>query len=363
MVIIAGGGTAGHLFPGVAIAQELQDRHPDWRIHFAIAGLPLERRILDAEGIPTLTIRSGGLRGKSLPARIRSLGRTALGLGESLAAVRRLQPRLVIGVGGYVSGPVVLAGVLLRKATLLHEQNYLPGLTNRLLAPLVDEVAVSFRGTRPYLDGRGQWTGNPIRRGFRRPAAPPREDGPLRLLVFGGSQGARRINDAVIDALPRLVALPGGVDIVHAAGEADHDRVAAAYRQAGIAARVTPFVADMPAAYAASDLVVCRAGATTCAELTAAGRAAILIPLARAAGGHQRRNAEEIAAAGGALVLEERDLTAGTLVAAICDLRSRPGRLREMAAASGSLGRPDAAARVADIAERLVEWESEGTGS
>jgi UDP-N-acetylglucosamine--N-acetylmuramyl-(pentapeptide) pyrophosphoryl-undecaprenol N-acetylglucosamine transferase len=362
VVIIAGGGTAGHLFPGVAIAQELLDRHPDWPIHFAIAGLPLERRILDAEGIPALAIRSGGLRGKSLPARIRNLGRVALGLGESLAAVRRLRPRLIVGVGGYVSGPVVLAGALLRKPTLLHEQNVIPGLTNRLLEPLVDEIAVSFRGTPPHLGGRGQWTGNPIRKGMLRPAPPPRDDGPLRLLVFGGSQGARRINDVVVDALPQLRELPGGIGIVHATGEADHDRVAAAYRQAGIEVRVTPFLRDMAAAYVESDLVVCRAGATTCAELTAVGRPAILIPLARAAGGHQARNAGEIAAAGGAVVLDETELTAARLAAMVRDLRTRPGKLREMAAASASIGKPDAAARVADIAERLIEWELEGTG-
>ena len=356
VIVIAGGGTAGHLFPGVAVARDLRKRHPDWAFCFAIGGLPLERRLLEPEGFPLLTIRSGALRGRSPVAQLRSLGRVARGLGEAIAAIRRLRPGLVLGVGGYASAPAVLAGILLGRPTMLQEQNYLPGLANRLLAPFVDEVAVSFPDTVHHLGGRGIWTGNPLRRGLDRPAPPPRGAGRLRLLVFGGSQGARRINETMIAALPELRQLPGGIAIRHAAGADDRDRVAAAYRAAGIEAKVVPFVTDMAAAYAGCDLVLCRAGAGTCAELTAVGRPAILVPHPQAGGGHQRWNAAGIGAAGGGILIEESDLTPVSLVATIRALRSDPDRLPRMAAAAAALGRPDATKRVADRVERLVQW-------
>lgn len=355
-MIIAGGGTAGHIFPGVAIAAELRERHPGLKIHFAIGGSALEKRILEREGIPFVTIRSGAWRGKSMPEKARSIGRVVRGVAESIRTVRRLRAELIIGVGGYVSAPMMVAGILLRKKTLLHEQNYIPGLTNRLLAPLVDEIAVSFPDTARYLHGRGAWTGNPIRKGFGAPFPTPRgEDGPLRLLVFGGSQGARRINEVVVGALPKLERLPGGVEIVHSTGEVDYEWVAAAHAKSTIRSRVAPFLDEMVRSYAETDLVICRAGATSCAELTAAGRPAILIPLPRSAGGHQERNAEQIARGEGAIVIPETDLTPDRLADAVGNLLATPGRLGKMAAASAALGAPDAASRVADIADRLVQ--------
>lgn len=355
-MIIAGGGTAGHIFPGVAIAVELRERHPGMMIHFAIGGSALEKRILEREGIPSITIRSGALRGKSIPEKARSIGRVVRGVAESRTAVRRLRAELIIGVGGYVSAPMMVAGILLRKKTLLHEQNYIPGLTNRLLAPLVDEIAVSFPDTTRYLRGRGSWTGNPIRKGFGPPCPLPRSDGgPIRLLVFGGSQGARRINEVLVGALSRLERLPGGVEIVHSTGEIDYEWVAAAHARSGIRSRVAPFLDEMDRSYAEADLVICRAGATSCAELTAAGRPAILIPFPRSAGGHQERNAEQIARGGGAVVIRETDLTPESLAGSVGSLLAEAGRLGKMAAASAALGAPDAASRVVDIADKLLQ--------
>ncbi len=353
-VIIAGGGTAGHLYPGIAIARELLERRSDLEILFAIGGTPLELRILGRERFSTLTIRSGPLRGRGTFAKLKSLGRVAWGLGQSLAAIRRTRPRLVIGVGGYASGPMVLAGVLVRRPTLLHEQNLLPGLTNRLLAPLVDEVAISFAGTSSYLGGKGRWTGNPLRGEFRRPVEVHRPGGPLRLLVFGGSQGARRINQVFLEALPALISLPGGVEIVHATGEDDREWVEEAYREHGFPARVEAFLTEMAPAYATADLVISRAGATTCAELTALGKPAILIPFPRAAGGHQDLNAEQLREAGAAVMIPEPELGPERLAEMVRDLASEPDRLREMATASRSLGLPDAAKRVANLAEELM---------
>ena len=237
--------------------------------------------------------------------------------------VSRRRPQLVIGVGGYSSGPVVLVAALRRIPTLLLEQNAVPGFTNRRLAPFVSAAAVTFESTLSYFGRRGFVTGNPVRPEFfdHAPAAPP--DGPPRVLIFGGSQGAHAINMAMVEAAPRLAAHPGGLAVTHQTGERDLERVRDGYRRAGLAARVEPFLFAMDREMKAADLVICRAGATTLAELTAAGTPAVLVPLPTAADDHQRKNAEVLAAAGAAELLEQSQMTGDVLANRILGLAGR----------------------------------------
>jgi UDP-N-acetylglucosamine--N-acetylmuramyl-(pentapeptide) pyrophosphoryl-undecaprenol N-acetylglucosamine transferase len=352
-IVIAGGGTGGHLYPGIAIAEELQRRRQGVEVVFAGAGLPLEREILGRHGYRLVAVTSGGVVGRS---PLRMLGGALLALRGFLQALRALwslKPRMVIGVGGYASGPVMLAAVALRLPTLIHEQNYYPGLTNRLLAPWVRRVAVSFEETRHELGGRGEVTGNPIRTDFRSSRRKARGEG-FHLLIFGGSQGARALNTAVIEALRHLEPHRLGLRVLHGTGQADLERVTAAYAGRGFEAQVVPYIAAIREAYDRADLVIARAGASSVAEIAACGKASILVPLPTAAHDHQRRNARKFAEAGAALVLEEGSLTGETLARAILELRADPARLVGMERAAASLARPDAAARIADLAEEML---------
>jgi UDP-N-acetylglucosamine--N-acetylmuramyl-(pentapeptide) pyrophosphoryl-undecaprenol N-acetylglucosamine transferase len=352
-IVIAGGGTGGHLYPGIAIAEELQRRRPGVEIAFAGAGLPLEREILDRHGFRHLAIRSGGVVGKSLAGRARGAVRAFRGLWQATGALLRMRPRAVVGVGGYASGPMVLAAVLLRVPTLIQEQNAMPGLTNRLLAPWVRRVAIAFDEARHAFGGRGEVTGNPIRAAFREVKRKTRGEG-FQVLIFGGSQGARALNSAVIDALAILEPQRLGLRITHGTGAADFERVQAAYAARGFEVAVSPYIARILEAYERADLVVARAGASTVSEIAACGRASILVPLAAAAHDHQRWNARKFAEAGAAVLLEEKDLSGETLARAILALRNDPTRLLAMERAAASLARPDAAARIADMIEELI---------
>lgn len=352
-IVIAGGGTGGHVNPGLAIAQELCRRDSRREVRFVGTAAGLEARLVPAAGFLLETIRATGIVGKGLRGRAAGLARLPFGLLDALQILRRFRPALVVGVGGYASGPVLAAALLRRIPTMIHEQNRWPGVTNRLLAPWVDRIAVSFEATTGKVGKLGTLTGNPVRAAFAGLPAWMPHAGHARVLVFGGSRGARAINDAVIAALPRLG--PCGWSWRHQTGAADRDRVAAAYAAAGIRdAQVEAFLDDMPAALAAADLVVCRAGASTLAELACAGRAAILIPFPQAAHDHQRHNARGFAAAGAATVLEQGDLDGGRLAAAVQALLADPERLARMSAAARTLARPEAAARIADLAEALL---------
>jgi UDP-N-acetylglucosamine--N-acetylmuramyl-(pentapeptide) pyrophosphoryl-undecaprenol N-acetylglucosamine transferase len=268
----------------------------------------------------------------------------------------RRAPDLVIGVGGYSSGPVVLTAALRGIPTLLLEQNAVPGLTNRLLGRLVSAAAVTFESTAIYFGRRAVVTGNPVRSEFlaENPAPGVRVPGPPRILIFGGSQGSHAVNLAMVEAAPKLAAHAGGLAITHQTGERDLDLVRAGYSRAGLAARVEPFLHAMDREVTAADLVVCRAGATTLAELTAAGRPAILIPLPTATDDHQRKNAEVLAAAGAAEMIEQKDLDGGLLADRVVTLIGNPARLAEMRAAARRLARPDAATAIADKAMDLA---------
>ncbi|HEX7127984.1 MAG TPA: undecaprenyldiphospho-muramoylpentapeptide beta-N-acetylglucosaminyltransferase [Thermodesulfobacteriota bacterium] len=360
-LLVAGGGTGGHLFPGLAVAEAFLARTPGGEVRFVGTRRGIEARAVPRAGFPVEFIEVGTLKGQG----VAGLARTLLGLPAALLAaariVRRERPDLVLGVGGYASGPVVAAAALLGRPTAIMEQNAVPGLTNRWLGRLVDRVFTTFEppsGSAAFPPAKVVRTGNPIRRAFR--SVPPRdasEDGRLHLLVFGGSAGARRINEAMLGALAGLDRFGDRLAIVHQTGESSRAAVEAGYRAAGWGpdrADVRAFIDDMAAQYAWADLLVCRAGASTVAELTAVGRPAILVPYPFAADDHQEANARALVTAGAAVRIRDAELTGERLAAEVGRLLDDPGRRAEMAAAAGRLGEPAAADRVVDELMRLL---------
>ena len=354
-IVVAGGGTGGHLYPGIAIAQEIAARRRGVEIVFAGAGTSLERTILAPHGYRLIAIRSGGVVGKSLAGRMRGIGRAMAGFAQSIRTLMRDRPRVVIGVGGYASGPMVMAAVMLRVPSLIHEQNYYPGLTNRILAPWVRRVAVSFEETRRYFGGRGELTGNPIRAAFRGVKRKVRGD-TFNVLIFGGSQGAKAINSTVVDALPYLQEQRTALRFLHGTGSRDHERVAAAYVASGFEAQVLPYITDILRAYEWADLVVARAGASSVSEIAVCGKASILVPLPASAHDHQRYNARTFAESRASLVIEESSLTGQALAQALLQLRADPERVSVMERSALLLARPDAAARIVDMVEEMLAW-------
>jgi UDP-N-acetylglucosamine--N-acetylmuramyl-(pentapeptide) pyrophosphoryl-undecaprenol N-acetylglucosamine transferase len=358
-VVIAGGGTGGHLYPGIAVARELLARRADAQISFAGTSKGIEARVVPREGFPLDVIRSGGLKGKSIADRARGAALLPASLVDAWRVVSARRPDLVIGVGGYSSGPIVLTAALRGIPTMLLEQNAVPGLTNRLLARVVDAAAVTFVATQPFFGSKAFVSGNPVRPEF---LGGPQQESALddqstvtRVLVFGGSQGAHAINVAMVEAAAELAAGGAHLRLTHQTGERDVEMVRAAYRAAGLQADVEPFLYDMGRQLGSADLIVCRAGATTLAELTAAGKAAILIPLPTATDDHQRKNAEALAEAGAADVLLQRDLTGAALAARIVALARDAALRRRIAAAAKSLAKPGAAKAIVDRALALAE--------
>lgn len=353
---IAGGGTGGHVFPALATAAAVRARAPEAALLFVGTALGLEARLVPNAGYPFETIRVRGLKGKRLTERVAALVMLPWAFGESRRILARFAPDVVLGVGGYVAGPVLLAAAARGTPTVLHEQNAVPGMTNRLLCRVATAVAVSLEAAAAHLPARRLVvTGNPVRAdlfGHSREAS--REIFGLArerstLLVFGGSQGARRLNEVMRGAAEGLGERREVLQILHATGERDREAVGAAYAAAGVRAVVLPFIDAMGAAYAAADLVICRAGATTVAELAALGKPAILVPFPHAAGDHQRHNAEALAAGGGAVLILERDLTAALLAERIRRLVADPVRLTMMGRSAAAAGHPNAAARLANL--------------
>ncbi|MBZ5638407.1 MAG: undecaprenyldiphospho-muramoylpentapeptide beta-N-acetylglucosaminyltransferase [Acidobacteriia bacterium] len=360
-IVVAGGGTGGHLFPALAVADELRRRHPDAIIAFIGGKRGLETRLVPAAGFRLRTMPLAGLKGASLPGRVAAAAAAAVGTIRCLAWMVAWRPDLVIGVGGYASGPAVLAARLLRVRAMVMEQNHFPGAVNRWLAPRVDAVCVPSDAARSRLGGRGIVTGNPVRREFTSIGPPPSGEA-LSLLVFGGSRGARSINRAAVGAIPSLGRISPPPRIVHQTGDEDEASVAAAYRDYPGSHEVRAFLDDMAARLAGADLAVCRAGATTLAELAAAGRPAVLVPYPFAADDHQRLNAEAVEDAGAAVVVLDRDLDGSRLAATVAALAADPARRRAMGEAARKLARPDAAERIADVADALLEGGAPGAG-
>ncbi len=355
-LMIAGGGTGGHLYPGIAVARELLARLPDAQVTFVGTARGIEARVLPHEGLTLDVIRSAGLKGKSVARLIRGATLLPLSAVDAWRAISRRRPEVVIGLGGYSSAPVVLLAALRGIPTMVMEQNAVPGFSNRRLAPFVKAAAVTYEETIQFFGARAFVSGNPVRPEFFEEAhddqISPR--GAARVLVFGGSQGAHAINVAMVEAAPRLAAAAGGVVITHQTGERDLEMVRDGYRHAGLQARVDAFLYSMDREMKAADVVVCRAGATTLAELAAAGSAAILVPLPAATDDHQRRNAEAFVRHGAAVMVQQRDLTGGRLASELLALTADRDRRRAIAAAARTLARPDAARAIVDKVFELV---------
>ncbi len=358
-VLMTGGGTGGHLYPGIAVAREIRRRRPGARIVFAGTGRGAEARTVGEDGFEHVLIRSAGLKGTSWPARTRGLSLLPVSAWDAWRAIGRVGPDLVVGLGGYSAGAVVLLAALRRIPTMVLEQNVTPGITNRLLAPVVSAAAVSHDAALAPFRGKGFVAGNPVRPEFFEPPPPSAAPRPLRLLVLGGSQGAHAINVAMAAAAPVLAGSGVPLAVTHQTGRFDQDLVREAYIRAGVSARVAPFFREMADVMRGADVVVSRAGATTLAELAASGRPSVLVPLPGAADGHQQANAEVLAARGAAEVLPETGLSGERLAARVLEIAADGGRRRRMAAAARTLARPRAVAVIVDRAEGLM-GESRG---
>jgi len=358
-IVIAGGGTGGHLFPGIAVAEEIRARHSAHQVLFISRGNDFERTALAAAGFPLATISVEGLKGRGPWNQLRGFCRLPVSIVQSILRLRAFRPQLVIGLGSYSAGPVVVAAWLKRIPVALCEQNVLPAVTNRVLARLADRIFTSFDRTKAGFDpAKVLWTGNPLRRQIVAKSARPAAPGPtpaqrFTVLVVGGSQGAHRINTAVIEALARF-GDAAELFFIHQTGHADEAMVVAAYRRAGVAACVQAFFEDMATQYEQAHLVVCRAGATTVAEITALGKASILIPYPHAADGHQHLNAQRLVDAGAAELIDERQLNGERLAARIGFYASHPEVLAGLAQQAARLGKPDAAQRIVDECYRLA---------
>jgi UDP-N-acetylglucosamine--N-acetylmuramyl-(pentapeptide) pyrophosphoryl-undecaprenol N-acetylglucosamine transferase len=359
-VVIAGGGTGGHLFPGIAVAEEIRARNPHHRVLFVSRGNDFERAALDRAGFPLEAITVEGLKGRGVWNQVRALTHLPRAVLQSARIIGAFGPDLVIGLGSYAAAPVIMAAWLRRRPVALCEQNTRPGIANRGLAPLADRIYTAFARTGGGFDPRKVvWTGNPLRREIVQAAAEPRRTSAasrgekFTVLVIGGSQGAHGINVAVADAIGRLRPRER-FDFVHQTGSADEAMARAAYRRADITGRVQAFYDDMAAHYGRADLIICRAGATTVAEITALGKAAIFIPYPHAADDHQRLNAQCLVATGAAEMITEAELSGALLAARIEFFADHPDALRDLAQKSARLGKPDAARRIVDDCVELI---------
>lgn len=354
LIMVAGGGTGGHIYPAIAIAREWIARGTNRSAVFVGTERGLEKTIVPKNGFPLELVRVAGLQGKSIAARIKGAMELPLGFLGAWRLISKYKPNVILGVGGYASFPVLLVGALRGYPTLVHEANAYPGLTNRVLAKFVKVIAVAFPEALPrFKRPDGHVTGNPVRREFFDPTPPAR--GPrARLLIFGGSQGSRVINNAMSDALLFLARLKDQIEIVHQTGVADHERIAAGYKASPFPeARVTPYIDAMATELAAADLVVCRAGAMTLGELAAVGRAAILIPFAAATNNHQYENAKALEKAGGAVVITESELTPERLAGAISSVLSEPGKAQRMGESLRKLASPEATGKIVQLIEEI----------
>ena len=350
-VIIAGGGTGGHVIPALAIAHQLKKQFAA-EVLFIGTACGIETRLVSKAGFPLELIKVGGLKNVSLMTRAKTMFDLPRALWASGRMLSDFDPDVVIGVGGYASGPAMFAAIRRRIPTLAFEPNVVPGFANRLVARWVSAAAVHFEETCEYFPNC-KVTGVPVREAFF--SIPAETGGPPTLLVFGGSQGARAINQAMIESLPGLHGRIPGLHIIHQTGQRDYDHVLPAYEKAGVSGEVHKFIDDMPRTFARADLLVCRSGASTVAEITAAGKPAIFVPFPRAADDHQNVNARALERAGAAVVVEESNLGAAYLVDTIAALLRDPTRLQGMSAAAKLLAHPKAVEEIAEMVERLIE--------
>lgn len=351
-MIVAGGGTGGHLFPGLAVA-ECVTGHPTDAVIFVGSQFGIEARVIPTTRFPFRSLAVRGLRGRGWRGAVQLAWQLPAAVLRAWKIVREFRADVVVGVGGYASFPAVLAAWLCRVPGVLLEQNARPGLTNRLLGRLARRVCTTFAEAERYFPaGKVVLTGNPVR--AMAVAAPRASAEGFTLLVFGGSQGARRINDALCVAAGALREAVPGLRVIHQTGAADRERVLDRYRELGVEADVRGFIDDMGSAYARADLVLCRAGATTVAELTALGKPAILVPYPYAADDHQRANATVLVAKGAATMILDRDLDGERVTAAVSELARDRAALDRMGEAARRLGRPFAAAQVVEVCREVA---------
>jgi UDP-N-acetylglucosamine--N-acetylmuramyl-(pentapeptide) pyrophosphoryl-undecaprenol N-acetylglucosamine transferase len=352
-VILAGGGTGGHVIPALAIADELKKNYAA-ELLFIGTARGIENRLVPAAGYPLKLVRVGALKNVNLTTRLKTAFNLPRAVWDAGRMLNEFAPDVVIGVGGYASGPAMLAAVVKRIPTLAFEPNVVPGFANRVVARFVSGAAVHFAETAKYFR-HAEVTGVPVRQAFFE--IPAKHRGSPTLLVFGGSQGAHAINEAMIRCLPELMRQAPGIHIIHQTGERDYNGAAAAYKSqmgSNNSAEVFKFIEDMPAAFGRADLLVCRSGASTVAEITAAGKPAIFVPFPRAADDHQRVNAEALARAGAAIVVEESKLEGVWLAETIAALLGDRSRLARMSEAARALAHPNAARDIAAMAARIA---------
>jgi UDP-N-acetylglucosamine--N-acetylmuramyl-(pentapeptide) pyrophosphoryl-undecaprenol N-acetylglucosamine transferase len=395
-VLIGAGGTGGHIFPGIAVAREFQRRDPHVEVVFVGTARGLETRVVPAEGFELELIDIAGLKRVGVLNTIRTLLMLPRSFVQARRIIKRFRPDIVIGVGGYASGPVLLAAALMGLPTMVIEPNALPGFTNRVLARVVRAAAVAFAEAAPYFGGKAVVTGNPVRpEFFAIPPKPGQEQGsraaeeqggegageqagigsppsairhppsailrPFHLLIFGGSQGAHAINVAVTSALPALLVKHTQLTALHQTGERDFESARAAYQQQHLTDRIEalPFIHHMARELARADLILSRAGATTVAELTAAGKPAILVPLPTAADDHQRKNAAALEHQGAARCIIQSELTPERLAEEISRLIENPSTLAAMSEASRRLAHADAAQKIVDLAYSIARLKTQ----
>ncbi len=350
--ILAGGGTGGHVIPAIAIAQELQKQYGA-EVLFIGTARGIENRLVPAAGFPLQLIQVGALNQVSLATRLKTFVDLPRAVWHSRRILSEFRPDVVIGVGGYASGPAMLGAILKRVPTLAFEPNYVPGFANRRVARFVSAAAVHFDETAKYFRN-AKVTGVPVRQAFFEVANKPTANANPTLLVFGGSQGAHAINQVVIESAAALLARVPGIHIIHQTGERDYNDAQAAYAALGGWAEAYRFIDDMPGFFARADLILCRSGASTVAELTAAGKTAVLVPFPRAADDHQKRNAEALERAGAAVMLEESKLNRESLVETVSALLGDRDRLQRMREAAQRLAHPNAARDIAVMAAELA---------
>lgn len=357
-LVISGGGTGGHLFPGIAVAKEVSRRFSDSEILFITGRRRMESRILSREGFRQSSIAIEGLKGRGWRGMLGAIMKLPMSFFQSVFIMKGFSPDIVLGVGGYSSGPVCLAAWVMGIPSAIHEQNSFPGLTNRILCRIVDRVFISFEESRRHFSGgRIFLTGNPVREELvGEKATDGKDQEGFTVLVVGGSQGARAINSAFLAALEVLKTRGRMPSVIHQTGEADYERVLKGYRELGVKGDITPFIMDMATAYRRANLVVSRAGATTISELAALGKPSVLIPYPHATNRHQETNAQILARVGGARMILEDGLSGERLADLLTELMSNREKLAEMGRLAKGAGRPDATRVIVDL---LLEMRKE----
>ena len=352
-LLIAGGGTGGHVFPALAIAREWLSRGSEREVVLVGTERGIEMKLVPQAGLPLETLRVAGLKGKGGATLLKNLAMLAPAMLDARRVLRKHKPAAALGVGGYAAGPMLLATWLARVPNIIFEPNAEPGFTNKVLARISQRIATGYEVSARQWGKKAVLTGCPVRPEFFS-ITPQEPHKPLRLLITGGSQGALPINRAFVDSMDKLALRKNELSIVHQTGERDYDAVRTAYARREIRAEVLPFLTNMPERFAWADVIVCRAGAITAAEIVAAGRAAIFIPFGRATDSHQLRNAHEMARSGAGRVITEPELTANKLTNEIFSLLDQPGEIEKLSSNARALARPNATRDIVNLIEEAA---------